>query len=140
MNVQHTELERIDRARAIHVAALNDGDANAWAACFDTDAVQMPPNQPPNVGTEHIQQWTHGFLAAFRAEFSIVPHDVELAGPDWAFERGSYEISLTPRAGGGSLRDSGKYLTIYRRAPGHEWLMAHDIWNSDHQPPSPPAG
>jgi ketosteroid isomerase-like protein len=43
MNVQHTELERIDRARAIHVAALNDGDASAWAACFDTDAVQMPP-------------------------------------------------------------------------------------------------
>jgi ketosteroid isomerase-like protein len=140
MHIQQTELEGLDRARAIHVAALNDGDANAWTACFATDAVQMPPNQPPNVGTERIQQWTHGFLAAFQAEFSITPHDVELAGPDWAFERGSYEISLTPRAGGGSLRDSGKYLTSYRRAPGHEWLMAHDIWNSDHQPPSPPAG
>jgi ketosteroid isomerase-like protein len=140
MNVQHTELEGLDRARAIHVAALNNGDANAWAACFDTDAVQMPPNQPPNVGTERIQQWTHGFLAAFRAEFAIVPHDVELAGADWAFERGSYKISLTPRAGGDPLRDSGKYLTIYRRARGHEWLMAHDIWNSDNQPPSPPAG
>jgi ketosteroid isomerase-like protein len=136
MNAQHTELERIDLARAIHVAALNDGDANAWAACFDTDAVQMPPNQPPNVGTERIQEWTRGF----HAEFSIVAHDVELAGPDRAFERGSYEISLTPRAGGDPLRDSGKYLTIYRRAPGHEWLMAHDIWNSDNQPPNPLAG
>ena len=140
MNLQKSELERIDRARAIHVGALNAGDANAWTACFATDAVQMPPNQPPNIGTERIQEWTHGFLAAFRAEFAIVPHDVELAGADWAFERGSYEISLTPRAGGDPLRDSGKYLTIYRRAPGHEWLMAHDIWNSDNQPPSPPAG
>ena len=80
------------------------------------------------------------FLAAFRADFSIVPHDIELAGADWAFERGSYEISLTPRAGGDPLRDSGKYLTIYRRAPGHEWLMAHDIWNSDTQPLGPAAG
>ena len=140
MDTQQTELEGLDRARAIHVAALNAGDANAWAACFATDAVQMPPNQPPNVGTQRIQQWTQGFMAAFRAEFSIVPHDVELAGPDWAFERGSYEISLTPRAGGDALRDSRKYLTIYRRAPGHEWLMAHDIWNSDNQPPSPLAG
>ena len=140
MDIQQTQLEGLDRARAIHVAALNNGDANAWAACFDTDAVQMPPNQPPNVGTERIQEWTHGFLAAFRAEFAIVPHDVELAGADWAFERGSYEISLTPRAGGDPLRDSGKYLTIYRRAPGHEWLMAHDIWNSDNQPLSPAAG
>ena len=137
MNVQHTELERIALARAIHVAALNDGDANAWAACFATDAVQMPPNQPPNIGTERIHEWTQEFLAAFRADFSIVPHDIELAGPDWAFERGSYEISLTPRAGGDPLRDSGKYLTVYRRAPGHEWLMAHDIWNSDHQPAGP---
>jgi ketosteroid isomerase-like protein len=100
----------------------------------------MPPNQPPNAGTQRIQQWTQGFLAAFRAEFSIVPHHVELAGPDWAFERGSYEISLTPRAGGDPLRDSGKYLTIYRRQPGHEWLIARDIWNSDSQPPSPPTG
>jgi uncharacterized protein (TIGR02246 family) len=137
MNTQQTELEGLDRTRAIHVAALNDGDASAWAACFDTDAVQMPPNQPPNAGTEDIKQWTRGFLAAFRAEFSIAPHEVELAGPDWAFERGSYEISLTPRAGGDPLRDSGKYLTIYRRAAGEEWLMTHDIWNSDTPPPSP---
>jgi uncharacterized protein (TIGR02246 family) len=135
MNAQQTELEGLDRVRAIHVAALNDGDADAWAACFATDAVQMPPNQPPNIGSERIKQWTQGFLAAFRAEFSIAPLDVELAGPDWAFERGSYEISLTPSAGGDPLRDSGKYLTTYRRAPGHEWLMTNDIWNSDNQPP-----
>jgi ketosteroid isomerase-like protein len=140
MNVQQTELEQLDRARAVHVAALNAGDANAWTACFDTDAVQMPPNQPPNIGTERIQEWTHGFLAAFGAEFSIVPHDVELAGAEWAFERGSYEISLAPRAGGDPLRDTGKYLTIYRQQPNHEWLIAHDIWNSDNQPPSGPAG
>jgi ketosteroid isomerase-like protein len=138
MNVQQTELAALDRARAIHVAALNAGDASAWAACFHADAVQMPPNQPPNIGIERIQQWTHGFLAAFRAGFSIVAHDVELAGAEWAFERGSYEISLTPSAGGEPLRDTGTgtYLTLYRQQPNHEWLIAHDIWNSDNQPPS----
>ena len=47
MDIQQTELEGLDRARAIHVAALNDGDANAWAACFATDAVQMPPTSIP---------------------------------------------------------------------------------------------
>ncbi len=102
----NAEMEALDRVRAIHVAALNAGDASAWAACFDADAVQMPPNQPPNVGTERIQEWTQGFLAAFGAEFSIAPHDVALAGPGWAFERGSYEISLTARAGGGPLRET----------------------------------
>ena len=64
------------------MAALNAGDANAWTACFATDAVQMPPNQPPNIGTERIHEWTHGFLAAFRADFSIVPHDIVRTRPD----------------------------------------------------------
>jgi uncharacterized protein (TIGR02246 family) len=136
MDPQQTQLEGLDRVRATHVAALNAGDASAWAACFDTDAVQMPPNALPNIGTDRIQEWTQGFLAAFRAEFSIVPNDVEFAGPGWAFERGSYEIRLTPRTGGDPLRESGKYLTIYRRAPGAEWLIAHDIWNSNSEPPS----
>jgi uncharacterized protein (TIGR02246 family) len=140
METQQIELAGLDRARTVHVAAVNDGDAEAWAACFDADAVQMPPNEPANVGTQSIRQWVQGFLGAFHAEFAIVPHDVEVAGPEWAFERGSYEISLTPRAGGGPLRDSGKYVTVYRRQPGDDWLMAHDIWNSDGPPPSQPTG
>ncbi|HEY4916756.1 MAG TPA: hypothetical protein VIH92_07585 [Solirubrobacteraceae bacterium] len=41
---------------------------------------------------------------------------------------------------GDPLRDSGKYITIYRRQPGDDWLMAHDIWNSDGPPPSRPTG
>jgi hypothetical protein len=29
MDIQQTELAGLDRARAVHVAALNDGDANS---------------------------------------------------------------------------------------------------------------
>jgi uncharacterized protein (TIGR02246 family) len=134
MSDQTSELHGLDRAREIHVAALNAGDADGWAECFDFDAVQMPPNQPSNVGAERIREWTRGFLAMFRAEFSLAPDDVELAGTDLAFERGRYEIRLTPAAGGEALRDSGKYLTVYRRRAGSRWLMAQDIWNSDKPP------
>lgn len=51
----------------------------------------MPPNEPASVGTQSIKEWTRGPLGAFRAEFSIVPRDVEVAGPDWAFELGFHE-------------------------------------------------
>lgn len=60
-------------------------------ACFSSNAVQMPPNEPASVGTQSIKEWTRGPLGAFRAEFSIVPRDVEVAGPDWAFELGFHE-------------------------------------------------
>lgn len=126
-----SEIQGLERLRGVHIAALNDGDADAWAACFAADAVQMPPNQPANVGIDGIREWSRGFLSAFSAEFSLAPAEVELAGSDCVIERGAYEIALTPKGGGGDpLRDRGKYLTVYRRE-GERWLMARDIWNSD---------
>jgi ketosteroid isomerase-like protein len=58
---------------------------------------------------------------------------VQAAG-NWAFERGTYTITLTPKASGEPLQDIGKYLTIYQRQPGGAWGMARDIWNSNNPP------
>jgi hypothetical protein len=44
-------------------------------------------------------------------------------------------ISLAPTVRGDFMRDSGKYITIYRRQPGGTWQIARDIWNSDGPPP-----
>ena len=135
MTARAAELDDLDRTRDAHVAALNTNDPDAWVACFAPDAVQMPPNDPPNIGTDHIRAWSSGMLAAFRAEFSLDIDEVTLAGDDWAFERGTYTIGLTPKAGGTPIRDTGKYLTIYRRQTDHSWLMARDIWNSNNPLP-----
>ena len=96
-----SEIEGLEQLRDIHVAALNDGDADAWAACFTADAVQMPPNMPANVGIDGIREWSRGFLGAFSAEFSLDPAEAVQVGPDWVIERGAYEIALTPNGGGG---------------------------------------
>lgn len=125
------EIEGLEKLRDVHVAALNDADADAWAACFAADAVQMPPNMPANVGIDGIREWSRGFLDAFSVEFSLDPAEALQAGPDWVIERGAYEIALTPNGGGGDpLRDHGKYVTVYQRE-GEHWKMARDIWNSD---------
>jgi ketosteroid isomerase-like protein len=98
--------------------------------------VQMPPDQPPNAGSKQILHWSRGFLAAFSAKFSLTPAEIELAEPACAIEHGRYEITLVPRAGGEPVRDTGKYLTIYRRMDGGGWLMAYDIWNSNGPSPA----
>jgi uncharacterized protein (TIGR02246 family) len=131
MTARAAQLEDVDRTRDAHVAALNAGDAEGWVACFAPDGAQMPPNEPANLGRERIRAWSSGMLAAFRAEFSLHVDEVELTGSDWAFERGTYTIALTPRAGGSPIHDTGKYLTLYERQPDRSWLMARDIWNSD---------
>jgi uncharacterized protein (TIGR02246 family) len=130
-----SELEGVDSLRDAHVAALNAGDADAWVACFTSDAVQMPPNYPANVGIEEIGGWSGGMLTAFGAEFALSAEEVQQAGAEWAFERGTYTITLTPRSGGDPIRDVGKYITIYQRQADGTWLMARDIWNSNNPLP-----
>ena len=129
-----TDLEAIDRVRAAHVAALNAGDAEAWAGQFTDDGVQMPPNAPANIARTMIGSWSRAFLDQFRVEFALEVDEVRVFG-EWAFERGGYTISLDPKAGGPRMQDIGKYITVYQRKAGDTWRMARDIWNSSNPPP-----
>src|SRR2546423_3416734 len=127
------DVEALNHVRAAHIAALNDGDVNAWVAAFTNDGVQMPPHAPANLGRESIRAWSQAFLTPFRVEFTLAVDEVQAAG-NWAFERGTYTITLTPKASGEPLQDIGKYLTIYQRQPGGAWGMARGILNSNNPP------
>jgi uncharacterized protein (TIGR02246 family) len=124
------DLLAIDKLRDDHVGALNAGNADAWVAQFAEDGVQMPPNAPANVGKANIGLWSSGLLRNFRVQFGLTVDEVRVLG-DWAFERGGYAIELNPAAGGPSMEDRGKYVTIYRKSAKERWQMARDIWNSD---------
>jgi uncharacterized protein (TIGR02246 family) len=128
------DLEAIDRVRDAHVAAVNAGSAEAWAAQFADDGVQMPPSAPANVGKTMIRSWSQAFLDQFRVQFALAVDEVHVFG-EWAFERGGYTISLQPKAAGPLMQDKGKYITVYQRESGDSWRMARDIWNSDNPPP-----
>lgn len=127
----------IDRLREIHVAAVNAGDADGWADCFIDDGVQMPPNFAANAGKAALRGWIQGFLSMFACRFGLSVEEVQVAA-DWAFERGRYAITLTPKAGGEPVEDRGKYITIYQRQQDGAWKIARDIWNSDQPLPGKP--
>lgn len=130
-----TDLKSIDIVRDAHVAALNAGDAETWAAQFTADAVQMPPNAPANCGRSKIASWSQAFLDQFRVDFALAVTEVRVMG-DWAFECGRYTIGLASNAGGPQMQDAGKYITIYQREGEEKWGMARDIWNSDNPFPA----
>jgi uncharacterized protein (TIGR02246 family) len=127
-------IEGIDRVRAAHVAAVNAGDVAGWVDAFADDGVQMPPNCQSMVGKDMIRAWVQVFLCAFRAEFTLHVEEVQIAD-QWAFERGTYAITLKPGAGEGTIQDNGKHITIYQQQRDGTWLIARDIWNSDHPAP-----
>lgn len=129
-NALAADLQALDKLREWHIASVNHGDAESLATAFAGDGVQLPPNAPANVGREAIRTWASALFAAFRAQFVLSVEEIRVLG-DWAFERGTYRMTLIPRAGGEPATERGKYLTLYEKRLGTAWSMARDIWNSD---------
>jgi ketosteroid isomerase-like protein len=61
---------------------------------------------------------------------------------DIAHEHGTFSVTVTPKAGGNAMTNTGKYLVILKRGSDGTWLIHHDIDNANEPPspqPAPPA-
>jgi len=56
--------------------------------------------------------------------------DIQVSG-DWAFLRLSFTDSITPKAGGETTANVGKWVLIFERQADGSWRIATEIWNSD---------
>ncbi len=57
---------------------------------------------------------------------------------DLAYQRGTFTVDATPKAGGNTSHSTGTFLRIYRKQPNGEWRMVRDMFNTDQ--PSRPLG
>ena len=111
-------------------ASLNAGDLDSWLSLWTDDGVQLPPGEPPVVGKDQIRARNRGVLDKFTFNISITNDEVGVAS-DWAFARGTYTATLTPKAGGRAIPINGKYMTILKRQPDGSWKIHRDIFNSN---------
>ena len=117
-------------------SSLNSGDIDLWMSLWVDDGVQMPPNEPPVIGRQAIRARNKGVLDRFTFNMTISNEEVGV-GEGWAFARGTYRATLTPKAGGGApLSIDGKYMSILARQSDGSWKIHRDIFNSN----VPPAG
>ena len=112
-------------------AGLKQGDPAAVAANFTTDAVLFVPNTPAFQGRPGIEG---GFIGFFRQmaviEFRTATHDIIIT-PWYAIERGTYQMTQSPKGGGLEVVDNGKYLAVWERQDDGSWKISRDIWNTD---------
>jgi uncharacterized protein (TIGR02246 family) len=113
--------------------SLNGGDINRWVALWTEDGVQMPPDEPAVVGKERIRARNQRVADQFRFDIGITNEEVSTAG-DWAFSRGTYRATLTPKQGGKPIPIDGKYMTILARQQDGSWKIHRDIFNSNGAP------
>ena len=131
-----TDTAPIDDVRNRYVAAYNSGDAAGVAALFAEDAVSMPDHAPALVGRAAIENSLKQTFAQTSVNITVTPGETEITG-DIAHEHGTFSITVTPKAGGNAMTETGKYLVILKRGSDGTWLVHHDIDNTN-APPSPP--
>jgi ketosteroid isomerase-like protein len=124
----------IDAHNATWARLTAAGHADSLALIYHAGAVMMPPNMAPVRGRDSIR----AFFAFMNAMSSPSPTLALRADSVWASgsratEVGRWTFSWPPsaiRPPGAPPVDSGKYMAHWVRENG-QWLLAHDIWNSD---------
>jgi len=112
------------------MAAFSSGDINALENLASDDIKIMPPNEPAVTGKEALRTWAENLYSMVNIQGEYTSSDLTLAG-DWAFERLTFNLTMTPVNGGESIQETGKGIHIYKRQADGSWKIAQDIWNTD---------
>jgi ketosteroid isomerase-like protein len=125
------DLAAIEEVNAQTLRALNEGDLELLNAMTAENHVMMIPNRPEIVGKEAIVAANRNLVESWDNVEIWTPAETIVAG-DWAYQRGGYDITLTPkREGVAPIRSIGKYMHIYQRQEDGSWRMIRDIFNSN---------
>ena len=117
-----------------YLKAINDEDIATLSSLTTEDHIMIASGRPPLVGKAANDAANARVFKQFDIDETWTPVETVVAG-DWAYQRGTFTVAATPKAGGNPTRTSGNFLRIYRRYPDLGWRMIRDMFNSE-QPPA----
>jgi ketosteroid isomerase-like protein len=132
-----------------YLGAINDGDIATLASLTTEEHIMIAPGRPPTVGKKANDEANGRVFTMFDIDETWTPQETVIDG-NLAYQRGTFVVEATPKAGGNKSRTTGTFLRIYRRQPDGSWRMTRDMFNSDQpsnrnispapaQPPAPAA-
>lgn len=108
---------------------FNSGDAERLASLYAPNAISMPPNLPTLRGQAAVLEDFRGFFANNAARHLTQIEEI-IVDDDLSIERSRYRMTFRPRGGGPEITETGRHIEVRRRING-QWLIIHEIWNSD---------
>jgi uncharacterized protein (TIGR02246 family) len=114
-------------------------DLDRLVAHYVADATLITPGMPPAVGTDAIRGVLKEMVgdASFTLTFQAARVEVSKAG-DYGYTQGAYTITMTDTKSKKPMKDSGSYVTVYKKQADGSWKAVSDIASSG-PPPAPPA-
>ena len=130
------DMAAINTLRDNFVNAFNSSDAQKIVDGYTADAITLPAHHAQIVGKDAILAYNRDFFSQMSGHISLKAEETKTAG-DWGFDRGTYTMTVTPKAGGAPMNDQGKYIVIIQKQSDGSWKLTRDIDNSDLPMPMP---
>jgi len=129
----------INALRDQFIAAYRAGDPDRVTALYEENATVMPHDQPTIVGRSEIAKHERdSFGQVSVGDVQIKSDKLQIMG-DWAYDRGTFSVTITPKGGGGPMTDTGRYLVVLHRQADGSWKAAEDIDNGETPRMPPPS-
>ena len=108
---------------------FNRGDINALMGVHAEDFLLLPPNSPAERGAE---AGTSSFQGLMDAGWKNISFSTVEFGSDGGlgYHVGQYSADV-PTEDGGTTKEKGKYIDIYKRLPDGSWKIHVTCFNSD---------
>lgn len=125
---ERTALLEVDRQWA-----QSTRDIGLFMSYWVPDATAYPAGMPAVRGTDAIRKTFTEMTSApgFALSWTADRAEVSSSG-DVGYTTGTYEMTMN------GAKDSGKYITVWKKQPEGTWKVAEDIFNSDLPPQGPP--
>lgn len=117
-----------------YLKAINDEDIATLSGLTTEDHIMIASGRAPLVGKAANDAANSRVFKQFDIDETWTPVETVVSG-DVAYQRGTFTVAATPKAGGNTTRTSGNFLRIYRRQADGSWRMTRDMFNSE-QPPA----
>jgi ketosteroid isomerase-like protein len=123
------DLAAITEFNRRYLKAINDEDIATLSSLTTEDHIMIASGRAPLVGKAANDEANGRVFKQFDIVETWTPVETVVDG-DLAYQRGTFTVEATPRAGGNTTKTSGNFLRIYRRQANGEWRMTRDMFNS----------
>ena len=123
------DLAAITEFNRKYLKAINDGDIATLSGLTDEGHIMITPGRAPLIGKAANDAANGRAFQQFTIDETWTPVETVVSG-DLAYQRGTYTVAATPKAGGNTTKTAGHFLRIYQRQANGEWRMTHDTFNS----------
>ena len=132
------DIAAVNALRDSFTTAMNAGDGTAIGNLYTADGASQHNHDKTVAGREAITASQNAMFSQFTVKAEITPNETMTMG-DFGFDRGTYRMTMTPKAGGDAITDEGRYIVLLRKEADGSWKVSSDIDNSIIPLPPPPA-